>query len=365
MFKNFFRIFFFSLIIILVSFFVVKAQSLEFIDFVNPTGKITGGQYSGNASTTSSFLTAGNNCPVGSYSTGIDVSGNAICVAMGELSETDPKVGTLNTNYIPKWDGTTLADSLIFDDGTNVGIGTSAYLSSYGFVYKNPIAKLRIGNNDNSSGFSRGIVLGTLNYDVANMYAVTTNTTGSADLTFGTALNNLMSERMRITSTGNVGIGTTHPDELLTLASNEKIAWEYTATDISAPFWITAGGINPMNFYWAPGSSQTYEAFKFTTAAGDALTILNGGKVGIGTTTPATKLHVVGGGEAIVRNDTMSLDDDYDLINKGYLDSAIPDIIAGATSSIDYLWTGSLTGDISSANSGNVGIGTASPGAKL
>lgn len=41
-------------------------------------------------------------------------------------SESDPKIGALSLNYVPKWNGTTLEDSRIFDTATGVGIGTSS-----------------------------------------------------------------------------------------------------------------------------------------------------------------------------------------------------------------------------------------------
>ncbi len=40
------------------------------------------------------------------------------------FSESDPKIGTITTNYLSKWDGSALVTSSIFDNG-NVGIGTS------------------------------------------------------------------------------------------------------------------------------------------------------------------------------------------------------------------------------------------------
>ena len=39
--------------------------------------------------------------------------------------EIDPKVGALTLNKVPKWNGTTLADGIVYDNGTNVGIGTT------------------------------------------------------------------------------------------------------------------------------------------------------------------------------------------------------------------------------------------------
>lgn len=42
----------------------------------------------------------------------------------GTITETDPKVGTNTTDYLSKWNGTSLVTSSLFDNG-NVGIGTN------------------------------------------------------------------------------------------------------------------------------------------------------------------------------------------------------------------------------------------------
>lgn len=44
----------------------------------------------------------------------------------GGGAETDPKVGSLASNYLPKWGATSLVDSLIFDNGSSVGVGTAS-----------------------------------------------------------------------------------------------------------------------------------------------------------------------------------------------------------------------------------------------
>lgn len=45
------------------------------------------------------------------------------------ITETDPKVGTLTNNLIPRWNGTSLANTQVFDNGTATGIATTAPLS--------------------------------------------------------------------------------------------------------------------------------------------------------------------------------------------------------------------------------------------
>lgn len=49
------------------------------------------------------------------------------------ISEVDPKVGSNTTNYVPKWNGNALESGLVFDNGTNIGIGTTS-----------PVAKLDV-----------------------------------------------------------------------------------------------------------------------------------------------------------------------------------------------------------------------------
>ena len=54
-----------------------------------------------------------------------DASGNGSWVNINTLfSETDPQVSSTTASRIPKWNGSTLVDGAIFDNG-NIGIGTS------------------------------------------------------------------------------------------------------------------------------------------------------------------------------------------------------------------------------------------------
>ena len=65
-----------------------------------------------------------------------DSAGLASWQSIPTFTETDQKVGSSSANQIPKWNGTTLTDGLITDNGTNVGIGTSI-----------PVAKLDVTGN--------------------------------------------------------------------------------------------------------------------------------------------------------------------------------------------------------------------------
>lgn len=45
-------------------------------------------------------------------------------------SETDPQVGTNTTHYVPRWNGSALSQGTIYDDGSNIGIGTTTPAAS-------------------------------------------------------------------------------------------------------------------------------------------------------------------------------------------------------------------------------------------
>ncbi|MBI5798874.1 MAG: hypothetical protein HZB10_03005 [Candidatus Yonathbacteria bacterium] len=105
---------------------------------ITTTGSISGGATtvtslnagSGNISTTGSITGWGITANSLATITDITVAGIKVCLKNGvncpaASAETDPKVGSLTTNYIPKWGGTSLGNSSIYTDGTNIGIGTN------------------------------------------------------------------------------------------------------------------------------------------------------------------------------------------------------------------------------------------------
>jgi hypothetical protein len=143
------------------------------------------------------------------------INGNSI-LGSGDLTISGGITGSGTDNYIPRFNGTTaLENSIIFDNGTNVGIGTSS-----------PVTKLDLGSSTGqklsiyASGNDRagfGIETSTLRYYTP------TNTIHS----FGHLSNSdgvTFSERMRIDSSGKVGIGTSSPSETLHVNGNLKIA---------------------------------------------------------------------------------------------------------------------------------------------
>jgi hypothetical protein len=104
---------------------------------------------------------------------------------------TNPVTGTGTTNTIPKFTGsTTIGNSQVFDNGTNVGVGTNT-----------PAVKLDVSGeirSTSTSGYAALLSISALNFSI-----LADSHTGGA-MTIWTA----GSEKMRVFSDGNVGINT-------------------------------------------------------------------------------------------------------------------------------------------------------------
>lgn len=143
-------------------------------------------------------------------------------MADGSVSTpTIPLMGTGQTGFLPKFTGTTTLDnSAIIENGSSVSLNYPATASID--------TRLSISNSGNGgAGRGTAIVMGvpgsSSNVDGVkiNVYTVGGATaTQSADLAFDVALSGTLTERMRMTSNGNLLIGTTTDDNLNKLQVN-------------------------------------------------------------------------------------------------------------------------------------------------
>lgn len=281
---------------------------------------------------------------------------------------TNPITGTGTTNYLSKFTGsTTLGNSLIYDNGTNIGIGTTSPSSKLHILsYNNNStlstsnsASLIIHNTYGGSSATGGALFFKSDVGTYNTFAgIGGDLSGSTasgsygHLIFGTkntATDTQLSERMRITSGGNVGIGTTLPSEKLEVNGN------ILSNDGSSGGKILFG--SSLGAYIS-GNSTTGQ-LGFSASIGSPTMVINSSaKVGIGTTSPLTTLTVSGNLSLFTTNQIRL----YNSAKNNWTQVDSP-LLSGDTE-VDFRVL-TKTGTFYINASGKVGIGTTSPNSKL
>jgi hypothetical protein len=94
-------------------------------------------------------------------------------------------------------------------------------------------------------------------------------------------------ERMRITSAGNVGIGTASPSSTLHVAGGTGSTIRNTASSGSS--WFVGSNVDSMIIH-----NESNTPLVFTTNGSERMRITSAGNVGIGTSVPAVKLQIDG-----------------------------------------------------------------------
>jgi len=193
----------------------------------------------------------------------------------------------------------------ITKDG-NVGIGTSAPTNSYGqqlHIHSAGASGGSLHLTDSHSGAT-----GTDGFElISYSHLAYVWQRENSDLIFGTN----QTERARITSTGNVGIGTASPSRKLTVydASAPYLALQNSSTGTAAGdgFQIQMAGLHGYVF--------NYESGDLYLGAGGAtrITAKSDGNVGIGEPSPTEKLDVAGR----IKSDDGLLSNHWQLYNTG------------------------------------------------
>ena len=274
----------------------------------------------------------------------------------------------------------------------SVGIGTdtpSAKLTVVGSISATGILDLTtnqnvpiyIGEIPSISGYS-GIWLGkTSATATSSNYALLGNTVD----TFFNAGSNFLhfrignSNKMSINNSGNVGIGTTTPNQKLTVAGNISATGSVTANNL-----VYKGG-NTEGAALAIGTNDA-QNLNLETNGGTKMTVTSAGNVGIGTILPTTVLHTqsnTGSNFISVRDERSTTGD---LAGIRFSTGPTAGLSTNFKSFISHIETGSNglgdlvfavdTSDVAAdaditdeklriKSNGNVGIGTSSPAEKL
>jgi len=322
---------------------------------VNGNIRVTGAYYDSNNSAGTSGQV------LSSTATGTD------WVSLSEISGVD---GSGTANYIAKWsDADTITNSVIYDNGTNVGVGTT-----------DSTAKLNV---EDSIGIKRSGVNAVATIQQTGTGLIINAPSGYHPL----VIKHNGSELYRFTNAGNVGIGTTSPSTklhiedntpFLTLrgtdssysnagiqlisgnASNNRALGIFHYVENSDVEWFAglpysgndAYVINRNTGFTSPSSQSSPPGIG--ASQGRLLTINSSGNVGIGETSPAYKLDVNGN----IRGTAYR-------IGSATVLSGSTSVSLGSSGSTGTVSLVTTSGQGLVLNGSNVGIGTTTPGSEL
>ena len=194
----------------------------------------------------------------------------------------------------------TVDTNTLFVDAANnrVGIGTSSPRNGIDLANNTMVGVGNIAGSANNGSYSIWGGLDGLNGGYIQLWGG--SSANPNIIAFGTS----SAERLRIDSSGNVGIGTSSPTnkvEIIHTGFNDTSAASKSAILTTGPF---GGGISVLDtlesgFYSSDIGTKfnLYVGRNTSTETPDdklAVTVTSTGSVGIGTSSPAEKLHVVG-----------------------------------------------------------------------
>jgi hypothetical protein len=335
------------------------------------------------------------------------------------------------SNYIPLWStNTSLGNSVLYQNSSNIGIGTTSPASILHLQSSAATTLLRIDNSTNTN-------------DAAILLTDSTNPTGEGlrityDSSIGdTYFNNIFTGSTRafnfqkgdfgsgtslltILNDGNVGIGTTSPgyklDVVGAVRSTIDNSFSFASNRSAITVWSGLGFLTNNVNKWFLGLRETSDDnlrwYNFTNSS-ERMVLTETGNLGIGTTSPAYKLDVNGSASfadnvIITKNQnalTRLIVSNTTSNSSSYVETAFVNDASSGTGAVgrygattttykivtannQYLYNGPTAGDIAILNdfasgsikmsaggnsnvqfiissSGNVGIGTTSPVAKL
>lgn len=185
--------------------------------------------------------------------------------------------GSSNTSGTPR---------LTVKNSGNVGVGTTSPVAKLD-VYNNGggAAGLEVTGNDPSNAL---LTLKNKANSTNDTFSLVAGVTGVTQDNFSIYDSVAAATRLTILNTGQVGIGTTNPTQLLHIFGTAPMVEVEGNGITSAQVKFRTNGSDR----WLIGDPSASSDFRFNNGSSDVLTIQNGGNVGIGTVSPAAALDV-------------------------------------------------------------------------
>jgi hypothetical protein len=260
------------------------------------------------------------------------------------------------------------SERMRIDSSGNVGIGTTSPNSKLQIVGSGPVASIA-HDNTGSGGFTgvlRFAATNTLNYIQSGL---SYSAGSAAPLIFGSI--SAANEWMRISATGLVGIGTASPATLLHIsATNPEFRLQGT-NGTGSVHKFRSTGLNSEALQITSAGDTYYNAnlqvFRAANEATEYMRITSAGNVGIGTSSPAAKLHVNESSATQGRYGTRISQSGWTSVYGEFVIDTTNAKVDLNTSNGLYPLSFSIAGTEAMRinSSGNVGIGMSSPGARL
>lgn len=274
--------------------------------------------------------------------------------------------GTGTVNYVPRFiTANSIGNGAMYDNGTNVGIGTATPHAPLQFSNAQANRKIVLAENaDNDHSFyGFGINAGLIRYQVG---------APGGNHVFYSAINGTSSkELMRIQGNGNVGIGTDTANAALqfgNVAANRRIVLYENANNDHEFYGI---GINSAAVRYQVGNTSSSHIFYAATGAAASTEILRmqgDGNVGIGNSTPHAQLQF---GNTVANRKMVlyeNFNNDHQYFGLG-INTGILRYQVGSTANSHVFYAGvnplSSTELMRILGSGRVGIGTSIPGGQF
>jgi hypothetical protein len=209
-------------------------------------------------------------------------------VRAGAGASSDLRFLTTNTSSV-------VSEKMRIDSSGNVGIGTDSP-NVAGF----PSTTLTIeGNSGNYGAFeigsanatSAGQRLGEIRfynkavsapYGISSIRSIRGTNTSDSELSFWTSLSNVATERMRIDSSGNVGIGTDSPDTILELDGGSSYEHLKISSSSNTSRFMKIGMDSAIEHTIEASGSQCFLTFKTGATPTEKMRIDSSGNVLVG-----------------------------------------------------------------------------------